>query len=219
MSAATYLSLVNNVLARLRESQVNNVSDTEYSILIGKLVNDSKREVEDAWDWECLKTSFNVTTSNGVSEYAVTNLGTRFKIIDQPLNMTSRGALIYRPYSWFTENLTLNPTPAAGTPENYTFHGTNSSGDIKMLLYPVPNGVQTIRLNVINPEPELTTNTSTTLLPDTAITALAWAKAIEERGEDGGVNVNSQYAVARQILADTIAMEANRYVNTTWDAV
>ncbi len=49
--------------------------------------------------------------------------------------------------------------------------------------------------------------------------ALAWAKAIEERGEDGGVNVSSQYAVAKQALADAISIEAGRRadeVNWYW---
>jgi hypothetical protein len=64
----------------------------------------------------------------------------------------------------------------------------------------------------------LVNNLDSTLLPKTAITALAWAKAIEERGEDGGVNVNSQYAVARQALGDAIALEASRYVDTNWTA-
>jgi hypothetical protein len=214
----TYLTLVNDVLTRLREDSVNNVSDTEYSRLIGKFVNDAKREVEEAWDWECLKTFYTKTTVNGTSEYSITGIGTDFKIIDQPLDITNNRPLSYRSYIWFTENLTLNPTPALGVPESYTFHGTDSNGDIKFLLYPVPNAVITLRFNVIKPEAELVTNTNSTLLPKTAITALAWAKAIEERGEDGGVNVNSQYAVARQALGDAIALEASRYVDTNWTA-
>ena len=44
----TYLDLVNNVLIRLRETTVSSVGDTPYSSLIGVLVNDAKREIEDA---------------------------------------------------------------------------------------------------------------------------------------------------------------------------
>ena len=63
---------------------------------------------------------------------------------------------------------------------------------------------------MFKPENELTSSTDTTKLPKNPIVALAWAKAIEERGEDGGVNVSSQYAVAKQSLADHIAIEAGR---------
>jgi hypothetical protein len=44
---------------------------------------------------------------------------------------------------------------------------------------------------------------------------LAWAKAIEERGEDGGINISSQYAVAQRSLADHIAIEAGRRPDET----
>ena len=46
----TYLELVNDVLLRLREQTVTTVSLTNYSQLIGKFVNDSKRQIEDAYD-------------------------------------------------------------------------------------------------------------------------------------------------------------------------
>ncbi len=46
----TYLELVNDVLLRLREQTVTTVNLTTYSQLIGKFVNDSKRQIEDAYD-------------------------------------------------------------------------------------------------------------------------------------------------------------------------
>ena len=42
----TYLELVNDVLIRLREAEVETVSQTDYSKLIGKFVNDAKRSEE-----------------------------------------------------------------------------------------------------------------------------------------------------------------------------
>ena len=51
----TYLTLVNDVLSRLRESEVTSVSDNTYSSLIGRFVNEAKREVEDAWNWNRLE--------------------------------------------------------------------------------------------------------------------------------------------------------------------
>jgi len=52
--AQTYLQLVNLVLQGLRENTVSTVSATPYSQLIGRWVNDAKRQVEDAWDWQTL---------------------------------------------------------------------------------------------------------------------------------------------------------------------
>ena len=45
-----YLSLVNSVLRRLRETEVSSVADNAYSKLIGDFVNDAKRQVEDAYN-------------------------------------------------------------------------------------------------------------------------------------------------------------------------
>mgnify|MGYP000544108538 CR=1 FL=1 len=54
MALPTYLQLVNDVLVRMREPEVSSVSDTPYSSLIGVLVNDAKREVENATMWQAL---------------------------------------------------------------------------------------------------------------------------------------------------------------------
>ena len=50
----TYLELVNDVLVRLRESTVSTVGETTYSSLIGKFVNDAKRQIEDSFNWNVL---------------------------------------------------------------------------------------------------------------------------------------------------------------------
>jgi hypothetical protein len=50
----TYLELVNDVLVRLREPTVSTVIQTAYSSLIGKFINDAKRQVEDAFAWNVL---------------------------------------------------------------------------------------------------------------------------------------------------------------------
>ena len=39
----TYLQLVNSVLRRLRENEVDTVAETSYSALIGDFVNDAKQ--------------------------------------------------------------------------------------------------------------------------------------------------------------------------------
>lgn len=207
--STTYLQLVNDVLTRLREPTVASVTENNYSSLIGKLVVDSKREVEDSYNWDCLRTTYTVTTSPTVYNYVLTGAGTRFKVF-QISNDTENWFLEYRPAKWFTENLILSTNPETGSPQYYNFNGVSVNGDSQVDLFPIPNAVETIRFDVIKPEAELSANTDVTLLPKNPIVLLAWAKAIEERGEDGGVNVNSQYAVAKQSLADHIAIEASR---------
>ena len=207
--ATTYLQLVNDVLVRLREDTVSSVSETTYSALIGKLVNDAKREVEDAWDWEALKTTISATTIAATVSYTLTGAGTRFRIYEA-INDTGDGYLVERPAAFMTENILLNPQPVQGSPTYYAVNGVDVNGDIQVDVYPVPDAAYTIRFYGYAPSAELTNNTDTILVPKNPVVALAWAKAIEERGEDGGVNVSSQYAVAKQSLADHISIEAGR---------
>src|SRR3989337_2002200 len=71
----TFLESVNSVLSRLRETAVTSVSATTYSTQIGQFINDAKRQVEDAWNWDALYTVKTVTTSSGVSNYTGTGWG------------------------------------------------------------------------------------------------------------------------------------------------
>lgn len=207
--ATTYLQLVNDVLVRLREPTVSSVTETDYSSLIGKLVNDAKREVEDAWDWEALKTTISATTVAATVSYTLTGAGTRFRIYEA-INDTMDGYLVERPASFMTENILLNPQPHSGSPDYYAVNGVDVNGDIQVDVYPIPDAAYTIRFYGYAPSAELTSDSDTILVPKNPVVSLAWAKAIEERGEDGGINVSSQYAVAKQALADFIAIEAGR---------
>jgi len=214
--ATTYLNLVNDVLVRLRESTVASVTENDYSSLIGKLVNDAKREVEDAWNWECLRTTLTVPTVASTSGYTLTGSGDRFRI-EQVYNDTSDYTLESRPVKFFNDALILTANPKSGEPHYYNVNGVNSSGDILVRLFPIPDAVYSVKFSGFIPEAELSAGSDTTKLSKAAIVALAWAKAIEERGEDGGINVSSQYAVAKQALSDAIAIEAGRRTDeVTW---
>ena len=82
----TYLEIVNNVLKRLREPSVSAVTDNEYSQMIGTIVNDSKREIENTHTWNAMRTMIPVATTAGIQGYSVTGSGTRF-VFDQCLEL------------------------------------------------------------------------------------------------------------------------------------
>ena len=204
----TYKQLVNNVLKRLRERQVGTVEQNTYSTLIGMLVNDAKEEVENAWDWSALRTTLSLNTTSGVFNYELNGTQNRFKVLDV-INDTSNFFMDYQTTSDFN-NFYLNNTPASGTPKYYNFNGVSSDGDTLVDLYPKPDNIYAIRFNIIQRQADLVNDDDTLTIPSKAVEMLAYAKAIEERGEDGGISVSSQYAVAKQALADAIAIEAAR---------
>jgi hypothetical protein len=205
----TYLEIVNNILKRLRERTVSTVNETAYSTLIGVLVNDAKEEIENAWNWSALRTTLSATTSSGVFNYELNGTQNRFKILDV-VNDTSNFFMTYRTASEFN-NWFLNTTPTSGAPRYYSFNGISDDGDTLVDLYPIPNGAYDLRFNVVMPQAELSADSTTLLIPAKPVQMLAYAKAVEERGEDGGASANSAYSTAERVLNDAIAFDSAKH--------
>jgi len=207
---ATYVDVVNNVLTRLREPVVTSVNDTTYAKLIGVLVNDAKREVEDAYDWNALSSTITVTTVAGTYNYTLTDSKTRFRVIDV-LNDTNNYALQYGTTSWMNHQFLLG-SQNPNSPTHYNFNGVDSNGDTQVDLYSIPDAEYTIRFNLTIPQPNLTTDSTVIKVPDHLVAQLAYAKAVAERGEDAGVSSVEAYSLYRNSLSDAIAIERNHYL-------
>jgi len=213
-----YIQLVNDVLVRLREPEASSVSDNAYVKLIAKYVNDAKRQVEDAYNWNSLSETLSATTSNDVFNYVLVGSGQRFRVIDV-LNDTSDAFLMNAPTIWMDQQFLLT-TAQKGSPQYYNFNGTNSNGDTQVDLFPIPNGVYNIRFNIIKPQVPLAVNADVLLVPDEPVILGALARAQAERGEDGGVQSGETYTLYRQSLADAISLESNRYIEESqWNWV
>jgi hypothetical protein len=206
----TYLELVNDVLIRLREDEVSNVSENAYSKLIGKFVNDSKRQVEDAYNWNALADTLTFTTTANLFNAVLVGSGQRFRVLDV-LNDTSDWFVDYMPTSEMNRRLLLQGTTPTGAPTHYNFNGVDENGDTQVDVYPVPDGVYNLRFNIIKPQPAMTSNTERLLVPSEPVVFGAYARALAERGEDSGILSSEAYALFQQSLADAIANEGNRY--------
>jgi hypothetical protein len=205
----TYLELVNNVLKRLRERTVNSVSESTYSELVGVLVNDAKAEVENAWNWSALRNTLTLTTSSGIFNYELNGTGNNFSVMDV-VSDDGNFFMEYRTQHDFNQ-FYLNQTPATGIPRYYNFNGVSSDGDTLVDLYPKPDNTYTIYFNIIQRTTDLTNNSDTLVIPSQPVLMLAYAKAVEERGEDGGMSSTSAYATAARVLNDAISQDAQRH--------
>lgn len=214
---ATYLDVVNNVLKRLREPVVTSVNDTEYSTMVGVLVNDAKREIEDAYDWNALSETLSAVTADGVFNYVLVGSRTRFRVIDV-LNDTKDFELRYAPTTWMNRQYLITDTQK-GEPLYYNFNGVDTNGDTQVDLYPIPDGVYNIRFNLTIPQADLAADNDRILVPDHLVSMLAYSKAIAERGEDSGLLSSEAYQMYRLALADAVAIERNHYKEETiWEA-
>lgn len=213
-----YIQLVNSVLRRLRETEVSSVADNAYSKLIGEFVNDAKRQVEDAYPWNALSETLTAVTGADVFNYVLVGSGQRFRVIDV-LNDTSNSIVQNATTRWMNEKFLITSVQK-GSPAYYNFNGTNSNGDTQVDLFPVPNGVYDIRFNVIKPQVALSADADVLLVPSEPVIFNATARAIAERGEDGGVLAGEMAFIYNQSLADAIAIESGRYVEeSAWMAI
>jgi hypothetical protein len=214
----TYLELVNDVLTRLRETTVTTVSETTYSALIGKFVNDAKRQIEDSYTWNCLSQTITVTTAGGTTSYALTGVGQKFRVMDA-INVTNNVGLTDVPFTVMNRKLNFT-TPVSGVPTEYCFNGVDGNGDTKIDVYPPPDGVYTLYFDVIVPQAALASDGTSVKVLDYLVAQSAYARALIERGEDGGTNSSEAYALFRGMLSDAIATESTRYPEeTSFEAV
>ena len=131
--STTALSSVNKVLTRLRENAVTSstfLSNT-YAQLILQLLNETKQEIENAWDWTILRQSIAITTAIGVNTYSITGAGQRFRFYDKRqliINETTKDLIVLGNSGWMEE---AKRTAVTGNqhPTWYRFVGQDASGD------------------------------------------------------------------------------------------
>jgi hypothetical protein len=61
------------------------------------------------------------------------------------------------------------------------------------------------------PQAPLTSDSTSVLVPDVLVAQNAFARALGERGEDGGLSSSEAYQLYRSMLSDYIALESTRY--------
>ena len=205
----TYLELINDVLIRLRETTVATNNATTYSTLIGKFVNDAKRQVEDAFSWNVLGQNITLTTTANTYSYSLTGAGQKFQVMDA-INTTSNVGM--QNISFVQMNRFQNLVPVAtGVPEYYAFDGVDTNGDTKVSLYSRPDGVYTVIFSLTIPQATLASDSTSILVPDFLVAQNAYARALVERGEDGGLSSSEAYQLYKSMLSDYIALEGTRY--------
>ena len=212
----TFLELVNSVLVRLREERVSTVYENEYSTLISNLVNVAKTEVENAYNWEALRKTVTLITKVGTFHYELLNTTTNIRTLDV-YNYTNKNWLNMRTTEWMDRAYAAEDV-VTGSPSVYSWNGVSSTGNMEVDLYPKPATIQTLRFNMTSPQPPLKIDADPMFVPAMLVVENAVARAIEERGEDGGSS--NQQQRYQNMLADFISMEASRKpMETVWRSV
>lgn len=215
---ATYTSLINSVLTKMRENNIASPGDSDYSLLIGSFVNETKREVEDAWKWQALRTTLTVTTAQGTFQYPVVGAGKRFKLQDPQFSLfdtTNNGWILPRNASWLKKQLIMTTTE--NQPSYYYFEGFDSNEDPLVHFYQIPNNTYVINFDLVVPQESFSVGTEVLSVPEWPVILGAYTKALAERGEDSGNTHGEAMRNYQLALADAIAMDvATTEDEATW---
>lgn len=212
-----FLGAVNEVLIKLRETQISIINQDDQSTLIGRFVNDAKRQVEDAWSWDVNNVTLSLVTIPNVSKYTVVGSGLRQKDVNVN-NTTNKARITIVPKNWILDQQQL-ATTTPSQPGFFAWDG-NDGTDAAIQLYPQPNAIITILFNMNVPQVDLVLATDIILVPWEPIVAYAYARALVERGEDGGLSSSEAYGLYKGILADRISLDLSNGVEyNCWVAV
>jgi len=201
----TYLEIVNAVLRRIREPEVDDVTASDFGTLIGDFVNQTKREVEDAWDWTTLRQTISFPTVASQQGYTLTGAGNRFKIL-QAFNVERDVHLRQIGYTEMNHLSDVGETQES-SPVYYNLRGS-TGGDPDMNLWPIPDVIETLNFYCKVAQADLSANDDVLTVPEWPVILGAWAKALAERGEDGGTPANKADMHARVALSDAIALDS-----------
>ena len=205
----TYLNLMNNVLRRLREEETTSVTSTTYIKMVGDFINDAKKLVEESNDWSALRDTLVVSTTTSDNGYSLTGADDNVKVMSV-INDTQNCFMSYQTKDWFNDSLYI-AEEVEGAPKYYTYNGLDSNGDTQVLVSPTPDGVYSLRFDVIKRQADLTSNTDTLLVPAMPVVHLAVALLARERGETGGTSTAEYFRIADKFLADAIALDAAKH--------
>jgi hypothetical protein len=150
-----------------------------------------------------------VTTVANTSSYSLTGAGQKFRVQDV-INDTNNTAMTNIPFVNMNRYLNFG-TVSSGVPLYYAFDGVDGSYDTKVTVFPIPDGVVSLRFSLIVPQAALSSDATVILMPSELVVQSAYARALVERGEDGGLSSSEAYQLYRAMLSDYISMEATRY--------
>jgi hypothetical protein len=221
---ATYRQIVNKVLTALSEDEIPSTQsslDTTYHKLVGLFVNEIKETVEDAHNWRALRETENVTISAGATTGTFTNANDRSRVVreqnalygkERPLvfDITDPSDA-YRLREIDIAALLAKQTMDPDTSNNPCDFCLDMAGGTPTLrVWPAPTAERTIAVTLVTPQPALAFDELDTVIkvPDRPISAGATWYALEERGEELGVNGVFSAQIFDEILGSYIARDS-----------
>lgn len=213
---ATQLTLVNNILRRLREDTVTSVADNAYAQLVAMWLNDGIRDVSEAYDWSSLRHTINVAVAATTTTYDLSLLVSGGGNVDNADRVTTEGSLVRfdmygRPLCFVYDDDTstdvnvqlrlidedtriqreaLDTDQDDDDPYFFSLAHTTTGDGFQITVYPIPALTRHLRITFTTPQAELaidgTDDDTEVIVPRACVEAYVHLHAANERGEEIG---------------------------------
>jgi len=204
----TYLELVNNVLRRLRQDEIDSVVniEDEAAKIVADFVNDAKTKVDNAWSWNAHRTEWELEMTEGVDTYTLPD-SNNYAIIDYTSNDTKGYFIETISTMDMTRKTHGSGTQPNGQPLYMTVTGATPGADVKVKFWPAPKAGQTIKVYGFHTQDDLQADADVLLVPHLPVIYEALALSARERGEVGGQTAMEILELAREYTKDAIALD------------
>ncbi len=210
----TYLDVLNAVLRRLREAPVNNSDQTEFSQLIRQFVNETKEEIEHAYEWNRLRHSIMIETAEGEDQYVAHCIDARTRVLEVWID--DGEPMRYGKWS-FQNRMALAHKDLRGKPKYIDRNGVDSTGSQIYQVWPVPDkDGYIITINAIIPQDEyLTTDMDDAFveIPTAPLILGAYLRAVEEEGDDATSRYEFNYKMYQDSLHQAIVADESQHTD------
>ena len=205
--AISLLSLLLLVIPGISQEPVDDHGDDPDALVATFITADNFQldgEIEVAGDRDCF--TFEADSDN---TYSLTGGGDNVKVMSM-LNDTQNCFMEYQTKDWFNDALYI-ANASEGAPKYFTYNGLDGNGDTQILVGPTPDGVYSIRVDLVKRQADLSANDDSLLIPSQPVIHLAVALLARERGETGGTSTAEYFQIANQYLSDAIAIDAAKH--------
>lgn len=243
-----YLEMCNEVLVRMREMEISSVSDTNndpQQKLVTRFVNDAKQFVERSHTWNALRKMWIIDPAHEVYKYNLNGASEQSHIYlvrymsgavlkeANPRWMERRTPSLGSPH-WYslssvnnhTVTLTLYPYPDNTFSDSHDIYeygdaflddpSDEYSWDVESMTV---SPDKTLVVHGFAHQDRLKNDDDTFLIPEDPVLHYALAYAARERGEAGGASSVELFAMAKQILSDSISWDVgNSHLEYIWKA-
>jgi hypothetical protein len=229
----TYLEMVNEVLVRMREDEIQSVNDVEndpQQKLVCKFVNDARSFVDKSHTWNGQRKLWVVDLKAGMPAYTLSSSTEAASIYT--CRWAGEGEYLREANArWMSQQKQVTGSPMYFTPSYVSGH------ELQVRLYPIPderhelsgevaeysiaeyneaeyggslvNAKQTLVFEGYKASPRLERDTDKIVIPIDPVMYYALAYASRERGEVGGQSSAELFQLAAQYLSDAIAWDVN----------